>query len=81
MSQGIVRVTPRPGVLGQLQITIADSNPFGVRVGDSLNFAAPRFTVNVEDVVECTIDSRTDCTVTKVLIPAPVPPSKVPADA
>jgi len=81
MSQGIVKVTPKPGAMGQLQITVADSNPYGVRVGDTLDFAATRFPVNVGDVVECTIDSARTCTVTKVLIPAPVPPSKVPADA
>ncbi len=79
MSQGIVRVTPKPGAMGQLEVILADSNPFGVRVGDTLNFAATKFTVNVGDIVECTIDSRTNCTVTKVLIP--VSPSNVPADA
>ena len=71
MSQGIVRVTPKPGVMGTLAVTIADPNPWRVVPGALLQFPDPKFTVNVNDTVECTINSATTCTVTKVIIPVP----------
>ena len=71
MSQGIVKVTPKPGVMGSLTVTIADSNPWRVVPGSTLEFAATKFEIQVNDTVECTITSATMCIVTKVIIPAP----------
>lgn len=71
MSQGIVKVTPKPGAMGSLQVTIADVNPWRVVAGTMLSFPAPSFEVKVGDTVECTINSATTCTVTRVIIPVP----------
>ena len=73
MSQGIVRITPRPGAMGILQVTVADPNKYGVKFGDVLDFKDPGFNVDIGDLVDCIIDSKTVCTVTRVVIPVPVP--------
>jgi len=79
MSQGIVKITPKPAagglppVDGQLQVTVADSNPFGVRAGAILLFPDPGFRVSVGDAVDCTITSATQCRVNKIIVPASAP--------
>lgn len=71
MSQGIVKITPKPGAMGTLTVTLADPNPWRVLPGTLLNFPDPTFPVKVNDTVECTITSATTCTVTRIIIPAP----------
>jgi hypothetical protein len=71
MSQGIVKVTPKPGAMGTLAVTIADPNPWRVIPGALLQFPDPKFAVQVNDTVECTINSATTCAVTRVIIPVP----------
>jgi hypothetical protein len=71
MSQGIVKVTPKPGAMGTLAVTIADPNPWRVIPGALLQFPATTFPVKDNDTVECTINSATTCTVTRVIISVP----------
>jgi len=61
MSQGIVKVTPKPGVAGQLVVIVVDLNLYGVRVGDTLSFPDPGTPLSEWDIVDCTITSRNDC--------------------
>ncbi|HLG33319.1 MAG TPA: hypothetical protein VI757_00440 [Bacteroidia bacterium] len=70
MSKGIVRVTPKPGASGSLQVTVADSNPYRVTAGSILSFADPGFPVIVGESVDCTITSGTTCDVIRVPVPA-----------
>jgi hypothetical protein len=67
MSQGTVKVTPKPGVSGSLTVTKADTNPYRVSDGATLSFADPGFPVEVGNNVDCTITSATTCNVTRVL--------------
>jgi hypothetical protein len=62
MSQGTVKTTPRPGAPGTVNITVADSNPYGVRAGATLSFTDSGYAVN--DNVNCDITSATTCRVT-----------------
>ena len=66
MAKGIIKQTPKVGRLGSLEITVIDTNPYGVIVGTNLNFADPNFSppLAINDLVTCTIDSATMCTVT-----------------
>lgn len=70
MSQGVVKVTPRPGGMGTLQVSVADANPYHVVVGAMLSFPSTSFPLSVGNNVECIFTSATACTVTKVLVPA-----------
>jgi hypothetical protein len=67
MAKGIVRITPKGNSLGKLTITVLDANPYGVLVGTDLFFPDPKLTppIAVNDIVTCTINSATTCTVTK----------------
>ena len=70
MAQGIVRVTPRLGVRnsGSLQITVVDIvNTYHIKVGDTLTFDDPGFTLRVGDTVDCTVLSSTTCRVNRVI--------------
>ena len=72
MAQGIVRVTPG-ATAGKLDVTTVDNpNPYGIRVGQSLNFNPTTFTVRVGDNVNFTALSSNTARVTSVLVPAGV---------
>ena len=64
MSQGVVKVTPRPN--GSLKVTVADPNLFGVKAGDNLSFPDEGIAVEEEDTVDCTITGLSTCTVDAV---------------
>ena len=68
MSQGIVKVTPKSP--GELIVTVADPNLFGIKVGSRLSFSDPGFPVKVDDIVDCTFSSATTCNVYRVPVPA-----------
>ena len=72
MSQGTVRVTPKPpppAAKGALELTVVDPpNTFNLKAGDALLFIAPSFAVNVGDRVDCNITSATECTITGIRI-------------
>ena len=67
MSQGTVKVTPRPPSPGQVVITNAEDNGYGVENGATLSFPDPGFPVNDGDNVECTITSASECNVNSVM--------------
>jgi hypothetical protein len=67
MSKGIVTVTPS-STGGQLRVTVADTNNYGVRVGSILSFPNPTFTVVKDNNVNCTFNSATTCTVTSLVL-------------
>ena len=65
MSQGTIRTTPRSGpppTAGTVTITVADTNPYGVKAGAVLNYVETGYAVN--DNVNCDITSATTCRVT-----------------
>jgi len=71
MSKGIVRVKPtitsRPH-MGQVILTEVDPNGLNLVQGSPVDFSDnPPLTVNVGDIVECTLKSKTECTVTRVV--------------
>ena len=71
MSKGIVRVKPtitsRPH-MGQVILTEVDPNGLNLVQGSPVDFNDnPPLTVNVGDIVECTLKSKTECTVTRVV--------------
>jgi len=67
MAKGTVKITPKGSSMRKLTITVLDPNPYGVLVGTDLFFLDPKLTppVAINDIVTCTIDSATNCTVTK----------------
>jgi hypothetical protein len=67
MSQGTVRITPKPTSSGSLSVTQADPNPYRVSIGATLSFEYPGFPVEVGNNVECQITSATTCNVLRVL--------------
>ncbi len=71
MSKGIIRVTPRVGTTtpGTLEVTVADSNTWGVRVTNMLSFADPGFAVAVGQTADTTFLSATTCKVNKIIAP------------
>jgi hypothetical protein len=69
MSQGIVKVTPRPNAWGTLQLTAVgpDTTPSIATVGKTFDFNYPGFDVGQGQTVECTFDSSAKCTVTRII--------------
>jgi hypothetical protein len=66
MSKGIIKITPKGGNSGSLEITEADPNPYKVVKGSILSFAAPGFDTPVGSSVSCDITSSKTCKVTGI---------------
>lgn len=64
MAKGIIKITPKSGANGKLQVTQTSGEAFNVAVGDILNFPDPGITVRIGDEVTCNITSSTTCSVT-----------------
>ena len=73
MSQGIVKVTPRPGSWGTLEVSTVgpETTPSIVAVGKTFDFNDPGFSVGLGQTVECAFDSTSKCTVSRVISPPP----------
>jgi len=68
MSQGIVKVTPKKAEFEiQVEVTVADPNPYDVKPGDLLSFPDPGFSLKDGNDVNCTITSSSTCKVDKIL--------------
>lgn len=65
MTKGIIKITPKPGSPGQVQVTNVEPNQFGVKAGSILEFSEPGFQVKVNDSVDCTIISHASCNLVK----------------
>ncbi|MFN0276388.1 MAG: hypothetical protein ACKVPJ_11615 [Chitinophagales bacterium] len=63
MTKGIIKITPKPGMAGQVQMTSVDPNRFGVVVGSVLSCSDPGFTTKQNQVVDCDITSSTTCSI------------------